>query len=358
MGVQRGCLVLADIGGYSAYLAGVELEHSQDILADLLATVINELRTALELAKLEGDAVFAYDIDPPNGQDPRDLPGLVQECYFAFQRRLRNIAHLTTCDCNACSRIPRLDLKFLVHHGQFILHDIVGQRELLGPDIVLVHRLLKNSVVKSTGLHGYALFTRACLERFGLDPVALGMTPHHESYEDAGDVDCFLLDLEARWRDEQGRPVLYLAAGQAPFEVDAELPGDVERAWEYVTSPAKRPLWQPEVIRIETEGSGPIGVGTTNHCVHGGYAVREEILDWKPAQYVSMRWTTPFGQTSGTIELAPLGKGGARVSLRMQPDSDEARAVFADVVEPMRQSYEQGLAKLAEILVAEPAVPS
>jgi len=27
-GVQRGCLVLADIGGYTRYLAGVELEHS------------------------------------------------------------------------------------------------------------------------------------------------------------------------------------------------------------------------------------------------------------------------------------------------------------------------------------------
>jgi hypothetical protein len=34
--VRPGCLVLADIGGYTAYLAGVELEHSHDILADLL----------------------------------------------------------------------------------------------------------------------------------------------------------------------------------------------------------------------------------------------------------------------------------------------------------------------------------
>jgi hypothetical protein len=34
--VRQGCLALADIGGYTAYLAGVELEHSHDILADLL----------------------------------------------------------------------------------------------------------------------------------------------------------------------------------------------------------------------------------------------------------------------------------------------------------------------------------
>jgi uncharacterized protein YndB with AHSA1/START domain len=86
--------------------------------------------------------------------------------------------------------------------------------------------------------------------------------------------------------------------------------------------------------------------------------VREEILDWKPFQYISMRWTGPFGQTSGTIELVPLGKGGTRVSLRMQPDSDEARAAFAQAAEPMKQGYLQGLAKLADILSAEPAVPS
>ena len=37
--VRQGCLVLADISGYTAYLAGVELEHSHDVLADLLGVV-------------------------------------------------------------------------------------------------------------------------------------------------------------------------------------------------------------------------------------------------------------------------------------------------------------------------------
>ncbi len=35
---QYGYLVLADISGYTSYLAGVELDHAHEILTDLLET--------------------------------------------------------------------------------------------------------------------------------------------------------------------------------------------------------------------------------------------------------------------------------------------------------------------------------
>ena len=55
---EPACLVIADIAGYSGYLAGVELDHAQDILADLVGTVVGALRPSFKLAKLEGDAAF------------------------------------------------------------------------------------------------------------------------------------------------------------------------------------------------------------------------------------------------------------------------------------------------------------
>jgi hypothetical protein len=36
---EPACLVIADISGYTGYLAGVELDHAQDILADLTDAV-------------------------------------------------------------------------------------------------------------------------------------------------------------------------------------------------------------------------------------------------------------------------------------------------------------------------------
>jgi hypothetical protein len=50
--------------------------------------------------------------------------------------------------CDAYARIPDLDLKFVVHHGSAIYQEVAGHQELLGSDVIVVHRLLKNDVVE------------------------------------------------------------------------------------------------------------------------------------------------------------------------------------------------------------------
>ena len=37
---EPACLAIADITGYTRFLAGTELDHAQDILADLTNTVV------------------------------------------------------------------------------------------------------------------------------------------------------------------------------------------------------------------------------------------------------------------------------------------------------------------------------
>ena len=51
---------IADISGYTSFLAGVELDHAQDIIADFMDTVVKGLRPPFRLAKFEGDAAFVY----------------------------------------------------------------------------------------------------------------------------------------------------------------------------------------------------------------------------------------------------------------------------------------------------------
>lgn len=36
---QSACFVIADISGYTQFLAGVELDHGQDIISDLMDTL-------------------------------------------------------------------------------------------------------------------------------------------------------------------------------------------------------------------------------------------------------------------------------------------------------------------------------
>ncbi|HEX9236532.1 MAG TPA: DUF2652 domain-containing protein, partial [Actinomycetota bacterium] len=338
MAIELGCLLLADISGYTKYLTGVELDHSQDILADLLSTVVGQLTGALHLAKLEGDAVFCYGSDGDGDLSGAALITLVEGCYIAFEERVRNIKNLTTCDCNACILIPSLTLKFLVHHGQYVIHEVMGNRELVGSDVILAHRLLKNTVTEETGLRGYALFTRASADLYGVEADAAGMTAHQEAYEDVGRIEGFVLDLESRWRDEQDRRSVYVGPEDALIETIGEVPAAPQVAWESLTSPGARLRWQPGVTSFDQENpAGAPGVGTTNHCVHGDVEVTEEILDWKPFRYHTLRSKSPMGVGLFTFELVPLEGGGTRVISRMRPEDPNSPPPTPDQFELFRQ---------------------
>ena len=39
-----------------------------------------------------------------------------------------------------------LDFKFVAHHGEMVKQKMGGREELAGRDVILVHRLLKNTV--------------------------------------------------------------------------------------------------------------------------------------------------------------------------------------------------------------------
>src|SRR5215212_9559448 len=104
---EPACLIIADISGYTGFLAGAELDHAQDILADLMAQVVGGLRPTFRLAKLEGDAAFVYGITPTI--DAAQLQDTIEATYFRFRRRLRDIRQASTCECNACILVPSLD---------------------------------------------------------------------------------------------------------------------------------------------------------------------------------------------------------------------------------------------------------
>src|SRR5260370_40387431 len=83
---QHGYLVLADISGYTSYLAGVELDHAQGVLSDLLETIVASFKSLLTISKLEGDAVFGY-VAQSQGSRGETLIEFVEAAYMAFRHR-------------------------------------------------------------------------------------------------------------------------------------------------------------------------------------------------------------------------------------------------------------------------------
>ncbi len=211
-------------------------------------------------------------------------------------------------------RIPDLDLKFVVHHGTILRQRVAGRDELLGADVIVVHRLLKNTVVETTGIGAYALFSQGCVDVMDVDVAALGMQSMSETYEHIGTVPVWIHDLERRWADEESRTRVIVDERAAMKEISIPTIAPPQVAWEFVTAPGRRATWQVGVIGVEVEARGNRrGVGATTHCLHGAEASVEELLDWRPYDYFTIRNTipTPMGplRLLETVEFEPTPAG-------------------------------------------------
>jgi uncharacterized protein DUF2652/polyketide cyclase/dehydrase/lipid transport protein len=310
---QLTCFLIADISGYTGYLAGVELDHAEDILSDLVGVIVTALRPNFQLSKLEGDAAFMFATTEK--VDGSMLLDTIERCYFGFRRRRRDLRQATSCGCNACARIPDLDLKFVVHHGPALMHKVAGRQELVGIEAIVVHCLLKNEVVERLGMSAYALISQKCIDASDIDPAALGMRAHTEVYDQIGDVPAWAHDLERRWQEEEDRSRVFVTPEESILNISVPTNVPPQVAWEFLTTPGQRMTWQPWVTEVTIKGAtgGRRGLGSSNHCMHGKDAVIEEILDWRPYDYVTDRTIldTPGGPVKvlHTIELEPTTVG-------------------------------------------------
>ena len=283
---ESACLLIADISGYTGYLAGVELDHAQDILADLMDTIVGALRPPFHLSKLEGDAAFVYlassDLDGSLLQD------IVEATYFTFRRRLRDIKQASVCECDACRQIPSLDLKFVAHFGQIAKQAMSGQEELIGRDVILIHRLLKNNVEAVLGDRPYVLYTDALTQRAGIDPQAQGLIAHRESIDIIGEVRCWLRDLDAAWKAEQERSRMEVGPSDAIATFTIDVAAARPTTWEFLTMPGHRAIWTAGSTGVEENAvNGRRGPGTITHCMHGKDVIVEEFIDWRPHDYIT-----------------------------------------------------------------------
>jgi uncharacterized protein YndB with AHSA1/START domain len=353
---ESACLLIADISGYTRYLASSELDHAQDILADLMTTVVGALRPGYRLAKLEGDAAFAYML--ADRVDGSQLLDTIERTYFAFRRRLRDISQATSCECNACVLMPRLDLKVIAHHGSVVRHKIAGREELVGSDVIVAHRLLKNHVVERLGIPAYALFSGACMAAMGVDPVALGMTGYVDRYDDMGEVVGYVHDLGAAWTAEQQLRRTMVTDRDAGYVFEVIHPAPRDIVWSFMTDPVMRPRWQADVEGVDELPTVPRrGVGTTNHCMHGQDVLVEQILDWRPTDYVTHRTTVPNGfQAVSTFTFEDVPEGTrVRVLFTWGKSRREREEEGAPAREFIGDLVSRGHAALHDVLVAEMA---
>ncbi len=189
MEIKNVALMLVDISGYTQFMRmhQASVLHAEQIITELLDAVIDQAEYPLQLNKLEGDAALLYAELPPGeeAQAARDIVTQAQGFFTAFKERQQGLitAGEGGCPCDACRHIHDLQLKAMAHYGEVVIKQVRNFTELAGEPVILVHRLLKNSVA----VHEYLLLTAA------FDQLSGGL-PHvsseqrMETYDDMGEI--------------------------------------------------------------------------------------------------------------------------------------------------------------------------
>jgi class 3 adenylate cyclase len=192
MASQRALLLIADISGYTKFMKvhRINLAHAQVVVARLLEAVIDAARpNKLKLYKLEGDAALFY---APAGARPPDPSALALAIRRAFLARRTELDVDKVCSCDGCVQVSDLKIKVISHVGEVAFQKIKRFTELAGMDVIVVHRLLKNSVPVSE----YLLMTDAALDT--ADPSLRGrVSSAQEELEGVGTTEVHWIDLDA-----------------------------------------------------------------------------------------------------------------------------------------------------------------
>lgn len=350
-----GHFVIADISGYTRFLTESELEHANGIIGELLNAIIGAIHAPLEISRVEGDAVFLFGT-MPEGMIGQTVVESVELLYCAFARSLETMQINTTCPCNACSRIGSLGLKIVMHCGEFAVVNVGGTETLSGADVVVTHRLLKNTIRDATGIDDYMLITQQCVEDLGVQSIVGGWLPHSETYDDVGVVDGYVSSLPDVWsfvRQQTENKVLQRDAWLT-FSQYSTAPLAV--VWDHLTSPLSRTQWMTANDHlIVADDRGRIGPGAEYHCAHGedNEITIFTVLDMKPLDYIT--FLVPMGRGMAmryTDYVMASGRGTRIVTYVAELFDIESgeplpAEMLANLEEPVRGDYQPSIERLA-----------
>ena len=310
---RTGYFLIADISGYTQFLAGSELEHAQAIMQALLTSLVEGIAPPMRLAKFEGDAVFCYAPAEAVVRRQTILDG-IDDIYSRFSAMRERITRNTTCPCQACRRTGDLNLKFVLHQGEYVDQSIAGRSELAGTAVIVVHRLMKNHIRESTGIEAYLFVTEAAAQVLGPLANRSGGRRHEETVDGIGSVAGWVTDMAPVWQHRRDAERAWIAPGAALWfpALGEVLPISPATAWTFLLDTELRMRWIGGMMGMTVDGraDGRVGEGAVLHCAHGTELRNFEIVDWRPFDSFSWEQRLALGVVvRTTFELTQKANG-------------------------------------------------
>ena len=318
--IKTGFLVVADISGYTRFLADTELEHANGIIKDLFDAMVPEFNKSVTISKFMGDAIFAH-VENIAYEKSQFMVDFSYRIYSAFADRKELININTDCECNACTHMNELDLKMFLHYGEYGVQDFNGNKELAGTDVNAIFRLMKNSVVETTNIEAYLLITQNALNAMEIDFNEAEPLANSETYEHIGELKFLVEDLNSKWKQNKQVKKHYVNESDDLLmdEFSVELCVSPDIAFLMYTKPEwRKQNLHADKIDILNSGKKTQGEGTELHCYHGKEVFKMQITDWNPGEYISIKHVLPFGLVLHQTNEFVRTKNGCIMKIRFK----------------------------------------
>ncbi len=267
MAETKATILIPDISGFTEFMTTTELTHSTHAINFLMEAIVNTVGEEYEVSEIEGDAVLLIKKGPPPSK--KQILDTCLKIFNAFHFQRKWMQSHTVCPCGACQAIIDLTLKFVVHHGPLAEMRVGRFVKHSGPEMIVAHRLLKNSINHNE----YLLMTEKLLQQVAGIPETAEMEwiSASEEYASIGKVPYqFTLLTEARKNVPEPALPENEYCKNLRFSTEVQIEANFVDAYMVIKNIPDRPVWMPGLQKVEQE-IPEVYIGSLHHCTFENY---------------------------------------------------------------------------------------
>lgn len=183
---NQALIFIPDISGFTKFVTKCEINHTNHIISNLINIILDSNPLELKLSEIEGDAVLFYSKGTPPKKE--EIIRQSKRMFINFHTNLKSMERNFFCKCGTCTTASNLTLKFIAHYGVCKDVPIHNSTKLIGSDVILAHRLLKNNVPERE----YILFSEKYLKsqqsKLIIEDDWVDIKSNIENFENFGEI--------------------------------------------------------------------------------------------------------------------------------------------------------------------------
>jgi Protein of unknown function (DUF2652) len=183
---NQALIFIPDISGFTKFVTDCKIDHSNHIISNLINIILNSNLLELKVSEIEGDAVLFYSKGTPPTKE--EIIQQSKRMFINFHTNLKAMESNFFCKCGSCTTASDLTIKFIAHYGVCKEVPIHNSTKLIGSDVILAHRLLKNNVPESEYILLSEKYLKSQQSELIIEEDWVDIESNIENVEDFGEI--------------------------------------------------------------------------------------------------------------------------------------------------------------------------